>query len=617
VSDDAFIEHPKFGRLYRTGDLAKWNNDGTLEFLGRADDQVKIRGHRVELGEIESVLRRQAGVSDVKVVLSDGRLHAYLAADGHVKSSEEEHEQTHAYLVATNDDLRRDRLRQSLSKILPPYMVPSSIMIMDKLPLTGNGKVDIKALPAPIKHIEQTRELTGTEKIIATAWKRVLRLPNDTPISPETEFAELGGHSLLLFEVLGHLAAEGVLVDIMLLVKHPMLRELAAEVSGNSIEADDEPEKEYGCDNEYTNFVERVSRYDLNPVRKSENIMVTGATGFLGSHLLRELYRSTNAVLYLPLRKDPERLKTVLCHYFGSLGAEMSASDRLRLIACDLAKAVPGLPVAPDIIYHTAADIRHYAPLDEMTAANVTATENLIAMTRAIPDLLFAHISTTSAVNADIIREFDFENGVDFENVYQLTKQQAERLVIAAGDDGLKYQIYRVGHVSPSLKNGSLSLNHDINATLRLLDIMRKTGMLPKKDLKIGFGFVDEVAKAIHLLSQPTVLQNHILHIDNPAKLRLSQLFTLAGEKYRIIPSDDELQEELRKLLDCGDGETVKAASEYLGRLAQGDLEKTGTDIVAGKLYMDATVTLLENLGFVWSSVTSDYAKLIFKHLRK
>jgi len=120
-------------RLYRTGDRVKWRTDGALEFIGRADYQVKMRGYRIELGEIENALARLAHIENVVVVMREDR-----PGD----------KQLVAY-VASRQQTNADELKQALWQQLPQYMVPSAIIIMESLPLTRNGKIDRRALPAP------------------------------------------------------------------------------------------------------------------------------------------------------------------------------------------------------------------------------------------------------------------------------------------------------------------------------------------------------------------------------------------------------------------------------------------------------------------------------------
>ena len=174
--------------MYRTGDLVRWLAGGVIEFLGRADDQVKIRGYRVELGEIEAVLASVAGVRQC-VVIARGR-----AEDGDDK-------QVVAYAVLDRQQgATAESLKQALKERLPDYMVPAAIVEMSKLPLTANGKVDRKALPAPEERAarEYKAPATVTEELVAQIWAEVLKVDR---ISTDENFFDLGGHSLLATQV--------------------------------------------------------------------------------------------------------------------------------------------------------------------------------------------------------------------------------------------------------------------------------------------------------------------------------------------------------------------------------------------------------------------------------
>ena len=171
-------------RMYRTGDLARWRNDGTLEFLGRVDHQVKIRGFRIELGEIEAVLRQHPSVAAASVIVredgnGDKQLVAYLAAGGSGRQPEP------------------GRLREFLRRKLPDYMVPSAFVVLEKLPLTANGKIDRNSLPPPVldrEGVDFVAPCSETERAVAEAWSAVL---NVQEIGVYDNFFQLGGHSLL------------------------------------------------------------------------------------------------------------------------------------------------------------------------------------------------------------------------------------------------------------------------------------------------------------------------------------------------------------------------------------------------------------------------------------
>ncbi|MFF5229298.1 amino acid adenylation domain-containing protein [Dactylosporangium sp. NPDC000521] len=208
LTADRFVPDP-FGapgaRLYRTGDLARWRPDGTLEFLGRIDGQVKLRGQRIELGEIEAVLREQAGVRDAAVVVREDR-----PGDQRLV----------AYVVGAAPD------RAALKRLLPDAMVPAAFVELDVLPLSANGKLDRRALPAPVRAASGGGALvTPTEKVVADVWTAVLNVP---AVGADDDFFDLGGHSLLATQVVARLRRTGAAVGVIDLFQNPTVRELAA-----------------------------------------------------------------------------------------------------------------------------------------------------------------------------------------------------------------------------------------------------------------------------------------------------------------------------------------------------------------------------------------------------
>ncbi|GAB1817914.1 amino acid adenylation domain-containing protein [Herbidospora sp. RD11066] len=188
--------------FYRTGDLVRMLGDGTLEFLGRTDNQVKLRGHRIELGEIETVLESVEGVGQAVVAVQDDTIVAFVTGDA----------------SGVRDEARR---------VLPAYMVPSRVVVLEALPLTPNGKVDRKALPKAEVTTAPSRMLKSrTERLVAKVFSDVLK----TPIpGADDDFFALGGHSLLATRVIARLP---VRLPVSTVFMHPTVAGLAAQIDG-------------------------------------------------------------------------------------------------------------------------------------------------------------------------------------------------------------------------------------------------------------------------------------------------------------------------------------------------------------------------------------------------
>ena len=224
VADPGDPSRSKGGRMYRTGDLARWRADGTLEFVGRADRQVKLRGFRIEPGEIEAAVRSHEAVRDNVVTVygetpEEERLVAYVVPE----SGEEP--------PPTGD------LRAFLAEQLPDYMVPSNVVFLEALPVTANGKVDRRALPAlqdlrPTPKAPSAPPRTAMERKIAELWQEILKVDE---VGRHDSFFDLGGHSLLIARVRTRLASElGREIPIVEMFRFPTVSSLAEHLAGDS-----------------------------------------------------------------------------------------------------------------------------------------------------------------------------------------------------------------------------------------------------------------------------------------------------------------------------------------------------------------------------------------------
>ncbi|CAJ5549283.1 syringomycin synthetase [Burkholderia pseudomallei] len=237
--DDPFVAG---GRLYRTGDLARWRTDGRLEYLGRNDFQVKIRGFRIELGEIEAQLAKVAGVREVVVLARDSASEVHDSATEHATPdapSPETATATEKRLVAYyTGDADVAALRAQAAQHLPSYMVPSAYVRLDAWPLTPNGKLDRRALPAPADDAYARAEYEAPrgarEEALAAIWRELLHVER---VSRHDNFFELGGHSLLAVQLVSRLRqALSVEVALSTVFDAPVLSALAERLEAENTE---------------------------------------------------------------------------------------------------------------------------------------------------------------------------------------------------------------------------------------------------------------------------------------------------------------------------------------------------------------------------------------------
>ncbi len=200
-------------RLYRTGDLARYRADGTIDFLGRSDFQVKIRGFRIELGEIEAVLERHPQIRQAVVTAFDDRLAAYVTVD-----------QDQSQSLSLSD------IQAFAGNLLPAYMVPSSVTVLESFPLNSNGKVDRKQLPEPtFSSVDQTPPEGATEIALASLWQQILKVDG---VGREDNFFQLGGHSLQLTRLKAQIQQEfDCLVELVDLFRSPQLNQMAGVIA--------------------------------------------------------------------------------------------------------------------------------------------------------------------------------------------------------------------------------------------------------------------------------------------------------------------------------------------------------------------------------------------------
>ncbi|WP_433337823.1 amino acid adenylation domain-containing protein [Spirillospora sp. CA-294931] len=468
MTAERFVACPFGGpgeRMYRTGDLARRRADGRLEPAGRVDDQVKVRGHRVEPGEIEAVLTRHPAVRQAAVAVREERPgDARLAA----------------YVVASGADPAE--LRSHVAALLPGYMVPAAFVVLDRMPLTRNGKVDRRALPAPDFASGASRYVaprTRHEELVAAAYGEVLGLPR---VGVEDDFFELGGHSLLaarlMFRLRKVIEHE---VTIAMVFAHPTPAELARAV----VEGDETGPTGPVLDESADEFVTT----GLPRAEPGGHILLTGATGYFGAFLLAELLERTGARISCLVRAADaeaglERVRRNL-ERFGRWTPDARA--RVTAVPGDLALPRLGLDDAEfarlaatvTAIYHNGANVNLMLPLEAVSASNLGGTRELLRLAATTTLKPFQLVSTDARAGG---------------NGYVLSKRSAERLVLKARERGLPASVYRVPRLSLDTRT---ALGNERDAGLRLLGVIRALGAAPDFDIKEMWMPVDGAARAV------------------------------------------------------------------------------------------------------------------------
>ncbi|MET3496379.1 non-ribosomal peptide synthetase [Variovorax boronicumulans] len=517
LSAERFIADPHGApgsRMYRSGDLARWRADGTLDFLGRADQQVKIRGFRIEAGEIESVLLKHPQITQAAVIARED-------VPGEKRLV--------AYFVAVSDP-QPTELRAHMAQALPDYMVPSAFVGLPSLPLTQSGKLDKKALPVPEQQAatQYVEPGTPTEKLLAALWAETLHIER---VGIHDNFFEIGGHSLMAIQ-LGMRIRQQVRADFphAEVYNRPTIAELAAwlDNEGGTAEALDLSRE--------LDLPAHIRPQATAPKLAPRRVFLTGASGFVGSHLLAALLRDTTACVVCHVRAPDEqageqRLKRTLAQ--RQLGAIWDDA-RIKVVTGDLGKPHLGLDDAAvqlvrdgcDAIYHCAAQVDFLHPYASLKPANVDSVVTLLEWTAQGRAKSMHYVSTLAVIDQNnkedtITEQSALASWSGLVDGYSQSKWVGDALAREAQARGMPVAIYRLGAVTGDHTHAICNADDLI---WRVAHLYADLEAIPDMDLPLNLTPVDDVARAILGLAAQQASWGQVFHLMSPAALRVRDI---------------------------------------------------------------------------------------------
>ncbi len=610
----SFIEY-EGERMYRSGDLARFDEEGNCIILGRIDGQVKLRGLRIEPGEIEGLMEEQPGilraVAAVRKIGGQENLCAWFTAKEAVDVSE---------------------LRKKLARNLTQYMVPSALMQIDEIPVTPNGKTDLKALPQPqlLETGEYTAPQNEVEQFFCQLFEKVLNMDR---VGATDDFFALGGTSLLATGIMIGATEAGYRLDYGDIFKYRTPRDLSSRFLDQKVEnRDDRSLSVAEFDRyDYSDIDEVLSHNNLESFllgqkRDIGNVLITGATGFMGIHVLAEYLRSEKGTAYCLVRKGKyrsslRRLKAMLVYYFSE--EFVDADERLKVIEGDVTdygvfESLISEPI--DTVFNCAAVVKHFSSGTEIEDINVGGVQKCIRFCKETGARLI-HFSTISvagglvAADGEKVRPLDEQSlyfGQIVENQYTSSKLLAEREVLSkVADGGLDAKIIRVGTLAARRSDGEFQINYMTNSFMGRLRTYALLGSFPYSRLGIPMrlGPIDESVRSfLYLARTPeqcclfNAINNHVI-----PTIDVIRIMNESGIEISVVEDEDFAGaiEDAQK--------DPRLAAIFASLLAY--RQTGGARALPVPVECSYTTQVLARSGFYWESTDRDYIRRFIQSL--
>ena len=603
--------------MYHTGDLACWRADGEIEYLGRIDTQVKIRGLRIELGEIENVMSSFAEIQLTAV-------------------ADKRDENNRQYLVGyytSEQEIDEKELRNHLSSKLPKYMVPNYFMRLDAMPMTASGKTDRKNLPVPDFTMQKREYVAPETEMEIRLCDLVSEILHIEKVGVEDDFFEYGGDSLAAIEYIAKAHGIGVELSLQSVFDYPTVRALCKFLQGEKKGKVQYKESDFG---KYKVIFDRnvINADEIFEKKSLGNVLLTGATGFLGAHVLDELMREETGKIYCLVRSNKAddrrgRLSEILQYYFGDR-YESEINKRIIPVVGDIEKEglSDEMPIDVQTVIHTAASVKHYGSYSYFHKVNAEGTAHVVTYAKEIGAKLI-HISTLSVSGNSMADDFtvyhsDEEKffyetslyiGQPLDNVYIHSKFEAERKVYDAMLEGLDAKVIRVGNLTNRASDYKFQPNHASNAFLTRVKAILEFGLFPDylMSLYSEFSPIDKTAEGIVKIAQYADRQS-VFHLNSDKVIYFNRFLEVVhklGIPMKIV-SGAEFNRALQ--------ETIKERNtEYIFEAFQNDMDEQGRLVYDSNIRIknDFTLWFLKNVGFEWNETDMEYISGYIDYFRK
>ena len=585
-------------KAYLTGDLAKVNYDGEIEFLGRDDDVVKVNGgYLVALNEIEHKLQKLLG----------DYFENYLIAVPFKNTK-----MIVLFIIKKDKNIKITNLKNYINNNITFYMRPKKIIELEEFPRNSSGKIDRKALKKIAEEYLNTSSdtiilpKTKTEKELYQILKQFVDIET---LSVTDDFIDdLGIDSLTLTSFYSSLDKYNL--SIQDIYNYPNIKELANFID-NSCKG---TELSVDLSNlSSAKILNNAKKFDLS------NVLLTGVTGFLGIHLLRDLlYSKSTKKIYCIIRNKinlsgKQRLDNMIKFYYNNNPEILElVNKKVTILNGNTTKEFLGLEESTykklrktiTTFINSAANVRHFVKPKQIMKDNVESVDRIIEFCKDTISL--AHISTLSIVgsngNQTVFDENTLYNGQTLENPYLISKFEAEKHILCAiNSNNLNAYIFRLGNIMPRISDGVFQKNISQNAFIVALKSILDVKMMPKSfcNMPLEFSPVDECSKFIVSLLESNFKFN-VYHISNNTVFTFSDLKNI--------------------LLDLGINLKVVSLEQFTNSLELYADEYTREYLTKSKMNsfaQERTIANLDSLNLHWENIDSTYIKYILDLINK